>query len=74
MIQADDWFRVARAGGLDFVTGVPCSYLKPFINFAISSGEIEYVGAASEGEAVGIAAGAWLGGGTTSVRPPSNVR
>ncbi|TKD70934.1 phosphonopyruvate decarboxylase [Pseudalkalibacillus hwajinpoensis] len=45
--------------GFDFYSGVPCSYLKHFINFAIN--ECEYVAATNEGEAVAIVAGATLG-------------
>ncbi|TJY42933.1 phosphonopyruvate decarboxylase [Cohnella pontilimi] len=46
--------------GFDFYTGVPCSFLKNLINYAIN--ECEYVGAANEGDAVAIASGAYLGG------------
>lgn len=46
--------------GFDFYTGVPCSFLKPLINFAIN--ECEYITAVNEGEAVAIAAGANIGG------------
>ncbi|MCC7049572.1 MAG: phosphonopyruvate decarboxylase [Alphaproteobacteria bacterium] len=67
MIRADDFIEPARARGFDFYTGVPCSFLTPFINRAISHPELDYVAAASEGEAVGIAAGAWLGGRKTVV-------
>ena len=62
MISAVDFFAAAEARGLSFLTGVPCSFLTPFINAAISSPSLRYVGATSEGEAVGIAAGAWLAG------------
>ncbi len=65
MIAADDFLLPARARGLDFVSGVPCSFLTPVINRA-AAGE-GYVGAASEGEAVAIAAGAWLAGRGTVV-------
>jgi phosphonopyruvate decarboxylase len=44
---------------------VPCSYLKPFINYVISDPDLNYLGAASEGEAVGISLGAFLGGRKT---------
>jgi phosphonopyruvate decarboxylase len=67
LIAADAFLGPARERGFDFYTGVPCSFLTPFINRAISSPEITYVGAASEGEAVGIAAGAWLAGRGTVV-------
>ena len=67
MIQADDFIVPAHARGYDFYTGVPCSFLTPFINRTISSKLTDYVGAASEGEAVAIAAGAWLAGRKTVV-------
>lgn len=62
MIEARDWFDAAIERGHTFFTGVPCSFLTPFINAAISGQRTQYVGAASEGEAIGIACGAWLGG------------
>ena len=40
----------------------PCSILTPFINYVIGDSRLQYVGASSEGEAVGIAVGAHLGG------------
>lgn len=49
--------------GFTLVTGVPCTYLTPVINRAISDAQVRYVAATQEGEAVAIAAGAWLGGG-----------
>ncbi|MHC4933960.1 MAG: thiamine pyrophosphate-binding protein, partial [Planctomycetota bacterium] len=67
MIQAEEWFDAAFDRGFDFLTGVPCSFLTPFINYAISNEKTRYVGAASEGEAAGIAGGAWLGGRKTVV-------
>ena len=53
MIDADDFLEPAREAGLDFYTGVPCSYLTPLINRVINDPANRYVGAASEGEAVG---------------------
>ncbi len=67
MIAADSFISEARARGLDFYTGVPCSFLTPIINRVISDRATAYVGAASEGEAVAIAAGAWLAGRGTVV-------
>jgi len=67
MIQADEFLQPARARGYDFFTGVPCSFLTPVINRVISDDTLDYVGAASEGEAVAIAAGAWLAGRKTVV-------
>ena len=67
MITAADFISVARARGFDFYTGVPCSFLTPLINGVMSDRALSYVGAASEGEAVAIAAGAWLAGRRTVV-------
>jgi len=41
---------------------VPCSFLKPFINYVIDSPNLQYIKATVEGEAVSIAAGLYLGG------------
>lgn len=66
MIDADAFLDAAAARGTSFYTGVPCSYLTPLIDRVASRPRTlcstPYVGAASEGEAVAIAAGAWLGG------------
>lgn len=67
MIDADSYLEPAKALGFDFYAGVPCSFLTPIINRVISAPDIRYVGAASEGEAVAIAAGAWLAGRATTV-------
>ncbi len=65
MIRAEQYLGAASARGFDFYTGVPCSFLTPIINRVISDAATAYVGAASEGEAIGIAAGAWLAGRRT---------
>ena len=67
MIRADDFLVPARERGYDFYTGVPCSLLTSTINRVISDRALCYVAAASEGEAVAIAAGAWLAGRKTVV-------
>ena len=67
MIEADSFLAAARERGFDFYSGVPCSFLTPLINRVIGDPAARYVGAASEGEAVGIAAGAWLAGRSTVV-------
>ncbi len=66
MISADAFLGPARAAGFDFYTGVPCSFLTPIIN-RVSGGAADYMAAASEGEAVAIASGAWLAGHETVV-------
>ena len=62
MIEAAAFLQSARERDFRLYTGVPCSYLKPFINYVIDSDELRYVGATNEGDAVAIAAGAELGG------------
>ena len=66
-IPAAAFLDAAAARGTRFHTGVPCSFLTPLINRVASSTDLRYVAAASEGEAVAIAAGAWLGGQGTAV-------
>jgi phosphonopyruvate decarboxylase len=67
MISAQVVLGAAKERGFDFFAGVPCSYLTPLINGVIGGGATDYVGAANEGDAVAIAAGAWLGGRETVV-------
>jgi len=67
MIAADDFLGPLKDRGYDFWSGVPCSFLTPLINRVIGADGLRYVGAASEGEAVGIAAGGWLAGRKTVV-------
>ena len=66
-IAGSAFLDAAAARGLTFYTGVPCSYLTPLIDTVASRRSLDYVGAASEGEAVAIAAGAWLAGRRTVV-------
>ncbi|OAB35890.1 phosphonopyruvate decarboxylase [Paenibacillus macquariensis subsp. defensor] len=49
-----------KQAGFAFYTGVPCSFLKNLINYAIN--DCEYVGATNEGDALAIASGAYLAG------------
>ena len=67
MIAADAFLEPAKERGFSFYTGVPCSFLTPLINRVISDPGLTYIGAASEGEAVAVAAGAWLAGRRTVV-------
>ena len=67
MIAAAAFLGPAAERGFDFYSGVPCSFLTPMINRTIGESTLVYVGAASEGEAVAIAAGAWLAGRGTVV-------
>ena len=62
MIKAESFIEAAR--GLDFTyfTGVPCSYLTPFINYVINDDQLTYISSANEGDAVTTAAGLTVGG------------
>ena len=62
MIEAGAFIRRAGAYGFSLYAGVPCSYLKPFINYVIDDAQLRYVNAANEGDAVAVAAGAGLAG------------
>lgn len=60
MIDIRQFGNALKQFGFSFFTGVPCSFLKDLINFAIN--ECEYIAAANEGDAAAIASGAFLGG------------
>ena len=62
MISANFLINQLTKHGFNFFSGVPCSYLTSVINGVINSKKIKYIGATSEGEAIGIASGAWLAG------------
>lgn len=65
MISAASFIEHLRGLGYSQYAGVPCSFLKPFINYVIDDPSLNYLGAASEGEAVGITLGAYLAGRKT---------
>jgi len=65
MIKASSFIEPLRALNYGQYAGVPCSFLKPFINYVIADRTLNYVGATSEGEAVGITFGAYLAGQKT---------
>ncbi len=67
MLDTPAFLHAAGQSGIGFYTGVPCSFLTPLINRVASDPALHYVAAASEGEAVAIAAGAWLAGRQTAV-------
>src|SRR5688572_3412037 len=65
MIEAASFIEQLRSRGYSHYAGVPCSYLKPFINYVIDDSSLNYTGATSEGEAVGISMGSFLAGRKT---------
>ena len=62
MIDTEVFLQEATDYGFTSYSGVPCSFLKEFINYIIDSPEIDYIPAANEGDAIAIAAGVYLGG------------
>ena len=62
MINAEAFIEAARGHGFTRYTGVPCSYLTPFINYVINDDLLSYISSANEGDAVATAAGLTLGG------------
>jgi phosphonopyruvate decarboxylase len=67
MIRAESFLQEAKGLGFRLFTGVPCSYLKAFINYVIDAPDLDYIGAANEGDAVAIASGAELAGSRSVV-------
>ena len=62
MIEAAAFVEQARSFGYQFYTGVPCSFLTPFINYTIADETLNYLSSANEGDAIAVGAGAALGG------------
>ncbi|MCG8324788.1 MAG: phosphonopyruvate decarboxylase [Thiotrichales bacterium] len=62
MIEASEFIEAARKHGFQRYTGVPCSFLTPFINYVIDDDTLDYVSSANEGDALATAAGAVIGG------------
>ena len=57
MLNAEAFIEAARGLGFTRYTGVPCSYLTPFINYVINDDKLTYISSANEGDAVATAAG-----------------
>ena len=62
MLPASVFLDLCHARGVRFITGTPCSYLKPLINAAIDDSRFLFRDAVNEGDAVAMAAGAVLTG------------
>ena len=65
MISATSFVEYLRGLGYSQYTGVPCSFFTSFINYVINDSTLDYIGATSEGEAVGISLGGTLAGRKT---------
>ncbi|RUT02765.1 thiamine pyrophosphate enzyme [Dulcicalothrix desertica PCC 7102] len=62
MIKASEFVEAARKLGFEGYTGVPCSFLTPFINYVINDEKLTYISSANEGDALATAAGMVIGG------------
>jgi phosphonopyruvate decarboxylase len=65
MISAFSFIDHLRGLGYSQYAGVPCSFFTSLINYVIGDPGLDYIGATSEGEAVGITFGAFLAGRKT---------
>jgi phosphonopyruvate decarboxylase len=65
MIDLPAFGGLLQEHGFTFFSGVPCSFLRGLINYALN--HLDYCAAANEGDAVAIAAGAALGGRRAAV-------
>lgn len=65
MISAFSFVDHLRGLGYSQYAGVPCSFLTSLIDYVIGDPTVDYIGATSEGEAVGITFGAFLAGRKT---------
>jgi phosphonopyruvate decarboxylase len=65
MIEAASFVDRLQELGYSQYAGVPCSFFTSFLNYVIDDPRVDYVGATSEGEAVGITMGAALAGRKT---------
>src|SRR6516164_589668 len=65
MIELPAFGGLLQEHGFTFFSGVPCSFLRGLINYALN--HLDYCAAANEGDAVAIAAGAALGGRRAAV-------
>src|SRR5215213_393728 len=66
MIEAAAFIEHLRGLGYSQFAGVPCSFFTSFVNYVIDDPRLDYIGATSEGEAVGITMGATLAGRKTA--------
>lgn len=62
MVSVENLCRILKQNGFGPYAGVPCSILKPLINYLFDSSKVIYYTATGEGEAMGIAAGFALAG------------
>jgi len=62
LIEAKEFIEAAREHGFVRYTGVPCSFLTPFINYVINDNTLEYIASTNEGDALATTSGSVIGG------------
>ncbi len=67
MLHSEEFARILKAAGYDFFAGVPCSLISDVILFLEKDPDVSYIPTVREDIAVGLAAGAYLGGKTPCV-------
>lgn len=67
MIENEAFVELLKLNDIEMATGVPCSAISRLFHTLDSSKLVRYFAAATEGEAIGIASGAWLSGKNTAV-------
>ncbi len=60
--HAPEFVAALKAAGINFYAGVPCSLLKGLVSILDTDPDAHYVSATREDSALGMAAGAYLGG------------
>jgi sulfopyruvate decarboxylase subunit alpha len=60
--QAPAFVAALKGAGFDFFCGVPCSFLKELVHLLDQDKDARYISATREDSALGMAAGAFLGG------------
>ena len=67
MISAAQFLKYLKEKGFVFLSGVPCSILKPVISLIIEDPDFYYVSAVRENAALGVASGANLAGRKSAI-------
>jgi len=67
MIAVNQFLNCLKEKGVFFLSGVPCSILKPVIRHIIADPDFHYVNAVRENAALGVASGAYLAGTKSAI-------
>ena len=67
MIDANSFLGAMADRGIRYFTGVPCSMLRSMYDAIDRRPDLRYITASSEGDALAIASGLWLGGNMAAV-------